>query len=173
MTEIKNGQYEVILRKKWKADNDTLVPTRIRELKGKKDPTETYCTLLLNVEFRSDITENDELIGKRIELERPFIKTIDNTDGTTKKKDIVFLKKYYESVGAESNFLWVEVAEHSINKPVLITLEVKSEEYNGTRRIKYIIKDINKTKVPTVQPSALYDITDNKEDITLLDIYDI
>lgn len=180
MAEIQTGQYEVILRKYYKApwDAKVKVPSFYREVTGVKDPNKQFVTLKLNMEFRKDIKENQDLgiAGDRIIADRPFLKTVNLTDGTTERADYKFIKDLYDSVDATSDFKKEELFEHMIDKPVLITLDVNPDGYNN--RTEYTIKKIEKTENPDVQPSALEDELDKDSNLTaddnnLAETYDI
>lgn len=170
MAEIVTGEYEVILRKKYeltKGDKNTpLVPYYNRELKFKDATRGKFYHMNLYMEIRKDIKKyvDDEIAGKRFKGEFSFIKEVNDLGEIKQSSQAkIFLKDLYNAVQADPEFFTKEdLAEHMIDKPVLITINVEPDQGFG---IKYLIKKIEPTREPEIQPSALLDELDENKDL--------
>lgn len=173
--QITTGQYEVILRKKYELNkgekNTPLVPYFTRFANSTKGKNEAYHTMMMHMEIRKDILEHEtkEISGKRFTGQFPFIKVTEligegETDAPLVKQDAPakkFIKDLYNAVGAETSFTAIDFKEFLIDKPVLVTINVEPDKGYG---VSYILKSVEKTKQPDIQPSALIDELDTLND---------
>lgn len=182
MAELETGQYEVILRKKYEFEKGVkgtpIVPYYNRFANSKQGKNEAYWTLNLYMEIRKDIPkyQERELDGKRFVGVFPFIKVTElvpegENDAPTIRQDAPakrLLKSLYAAVDATSDFTRLDLAEHMIDKPILVTINVEPDK--DGYGVKNIIKKIEPTKEPEIQPSALIDELDNHGTDSLNDI---
>lgn len=190
MANIKSGEYEVILRRKFefiKGNKDKIVPYYEQQWGAEKTgqmfrgvEEKNNSNLIFYVELRKDIEENKELgiDGKRFSPRIKFYKTISKKTGlkTQNWSSKPLLEKFVSALGlAKGQLNAEEMAEYSIDKPIRIKVEF---EDGGQYQDNHNIVDILPTTKPEIEEYALIDDTlqpkeeqINEDDVMLWDMF--